>query len=115
MHSVAKRSRQRPPSRSPDAAAGKHAINAALDIFHRRWSMRVLWELRVGPLTFRALQESCAGVSPAVLNVRLRELRDANLVLHNDASGYALTKWGTELLVAARPLMSWAVRWWTSQ
>jgi DNA-binding HxlR family transcriptional regulator len=115
MQSVADKRRRHIPSSTSDPAAGKHAINAAIGIFHRRWAMRVLWELRVGPVTFRALQEACAGVSPAVLNVRLRELRDADLVIHEDGRGYALTQWGAELLVATRPLMSWAVRWWSSQ
>ena len=37
----------------------KQAINAAMELLHRRWMMRVIWELRGGPLTFRALQSAC--------------------------------------------------------
>jgi DNA-binding HxlR family transcriptional regulator len=92
----------------PDA---KDAINAALDIFHRRWTLRVLWELRNGPLTFRALQASCGDISPTVLNQRLAELRDAGL-LAADEEGYRLTALGDELTVAFEPLSRWAVRWW---
>ena len=54
---------------------------AALDLLGRRWALRVLWELRSGPLTFRALQEACDGVSPTVLNARLAELREAGILL----------------------------------
>ncbi len=48
---------------------------ALLDLLGRRWALRVVWELRDGPLVFRALQERCAGMSSSVLNQRLRELR----------------------------------------
>jgi DNA-binding HxlR family transcriptional regulator len=92
---------------SPDA---KDAINAALDLFHRRWMLRVLWELRNGPLTFRALQASCGDISPTVLNQRLAELREAGLLAADDA-GYRLTPLGDDLIVAFEPLSRWALRW----
>ena len=37
--------------------------------------MRVIWELRGDPLSFRALQASCEGMSPSVLNQRLDHFR----------------------------------------
>ncbi|MGV2481272.1 UNVERIFIED_CONTAM: helix-turn-helix transcriptional regulator, partial [Salmonella enterica subsp. enterica serovar Weltevreden] len=43
-------------------------IMALLDLLGRRWTMRVIWELRGDPLSFRALQASCEGMSPSVLN-----------------------------------------------
>ena len=46
-------------------------IMALLDLLSRRWTLRVIWELRGGRLTFRALQQACGGVSPSVLNERL--------------------------------------------
>ena len=52
---------------------------AVLDLLGRRWMLRVLWQLRDGPLTFRALREQCDAVSPSVLNTRLAEMRDAGL------------------------------------
>ena len=93
------------------AGAAKDGINAAIDLFHRRWTMRILWELRAGELTFRALQAACGALSPSVLNVRLGELRAARLVVHTEGQGYGLTPWGVELLVAMRPLLDWAARW----
>jgi DNA-binding HxlR family transcriptional regulator len=101
------------PPRQPQGARqlqAKQAINAALDLFHRRWMLRVIWELRSGALTFRALQSACGDISPTVLNQRLAELRETGLVAADDA-GYALTPQGEELLVAFQPLTQWALRW----
>ena len=55
-------------------------LMAALDLLGRRWALRVLWELRDGPLGFRALQAACDGMSSSVLRDRLRELTAAALV-----------------------------------
>ncbi len=85
-------------------------IMAALDLLGRRWALRVLWELRAGPLTFRAIREACEDVSPSVLNSRLRELREAELVEKSDA-GYVLTTSGKELRRALEPLSRWSEEW----
>ena len=53
---------------------------ALLDLLGRRWSLRILWELRQGPATFRELQARCEGLSPSVLNTRMGELRQALLI-----------------------------------
>ncbi len=83
---------------------------ALLDLLGRRWALRVLWELRGGPLTFRELQARCGGMSPSVLNDRLAELREAGVV---DAAGegYQLTREGKRLLDDLAPLHRWAERW----
>jgi DNA-binding HxlR family transcriptional regulator len=88
----------------------KEAINQALELFHRRWMLRVLWELRERALNFRALQAACGDVSPTVLNQRLAELREAALV-EAGTDGYALTALGRELIVAFEPLSRWSLRW----
>lgn len=85
-------------------------IMALLDLLGRRWSLRVLWELRAGPLSFRALRAACSEISPSVLNQRLRELREAGLATRTD-SGYELTGLGWELLEFFAPLNAWAERW----
>jgi len=84
---------------------------ALLELLGRRWAMRVLWELREGRRTFRSLQEACGGVSPAVLNERLRELREGCLVELVDGEGYGLTPMGRELLERFLPMVGWAERW----
>ena len=85
-------------------------IMALLDLLGRRWALRVIWELRDGPLQFRALQERCAGMSSSVLNQRLRELRTAGIVELGEG-GYQLTAEGRGLRDAFGPLDAWAKRW----
>lgn len=92
-------------------AWGGHGINAAMALFHKRWTLRILWELREGPATFRVLQAACSELSSSVLNVRLADLREAGLVAHSTGEGYALTAWGESLLVAMRPLVKWSAEW----
>ena len=85
-------------------------IMALLDLLGRRMTLRILWELRdAKSLTFRALQEA-AGTNPSVLNVRLGELRQAQLVVHG-AEGYGLTPQGKSLLATILPLHTWAEDW----
>ena len=84
---------------------------AALDLLGRRWALRVLWELRDGPLGFRALQAACDGMSSSVLRDRLRELSAAALVERGDDESYALTALGVDLGTALTPLSRWAARW----
>jgi DNA-binding HxlR family transcriptional regulator len=80
---------------------------ALLDLLGRRWAMRVIWELRNGPMTFRELQACCGGVSSSVLAQRLTELRDAGIA----GEGNVLTDEGRGLLEAYEPLGAWAERW----
>lgn len=84
---------------------------ALLDLLGRRWVLRVIWELRGAPLTFRALQERCGGVSPTVLNQRLRELRETGIVGLHEAGGYTLSASGAGLLASMGPLLEWADEW----
>lgn len=84
---------------------------ALLDLLGRRWTLRVLWELRDQPLTSRALRTACDEVSPTVLQARLADLREAGLVDHEAGRGYGLTPLGRELLTAFLPLYDFAESW----
>jgi DNA-binding HxlR family transcriptional regulator len=86
-------------------------VMAALDLLGRRWMLRILWELRETPLTFRDLRERCDAMSPTVLNQRLRELREAGIVAPAEPGGYALSDIGRGLLEALMPLVQWSARW----
>lgn len=99
----------RPGRRVRGSTTGR-PLMAVLDLLGRRWTLRILWELRAGPLPFRALQEACDGVSPTVLNTRLAELRETRIV-ESTAGGYATTPMGRELCEALAPLGGWARRW----
>ena len=81
----------------------------ALDLLGRRGALRILWELRADPMTFRALQ-AASDMNPASLNKRLKELRELDIVGHSGA-GYHLTAHGTSLVAALSPLQDWAEHW----
>jgi DNA-binding HxlR family transcriptional regulator len=84
---------------------------ALFDLLGRRWTLRILWELRDASLVFRELQARCGGMSSSVLNQRLHELREAGIVAPREREGYSLTSEGRALLQALSPLHAWAARW----
>jgi DNA-binding HxlR family transcriptional regulator len=98
------------PGRPVRGSESGKPIMALLDLLGRRWALRTIWELRDGPLLFRALQARCAGMSSSVLNERLRELRAVGVV-DAGAGGYRLTEEGRRLLELFGPLDDWARRW----
>jgi len=63
------------------------AINQLFERLECRYALRVLWALRDGhPQTFRLLQDSMGGVTPNTLNTRLKQLRAARLVDHDETA-----------------------------
>lgn len=89
------------------ARRSRRPIMQVLDLLGRRWSLRVLWELRDGARTFRALREACDDVSPSSLNQRLTELRGLGAVARGD-DGYQLTPSGVRLSRVLLELSRWA-------
>lgn len=85
-------------------------IMVLLDLLGRRWTLRIVWELREGSLRFRELQD-LIGASPTIVNTRLAELREARLVELDEATGYRLTSLGKELLQLFLPLHLWSEKW----
>ena len=90
--------------------ATRRPIMELLDVLGRRWTLRVLWELRQGAVTFRALRERCDDVSPSVLSERLAELRELGLIELGE-QGYELSAQGHSLGELLLPLDAWARRW----
>ena len=86
-------------------------IMALLDLLGRRWTLRMIWELRDDPLTSRALRTACDDASPTVVQARLSELREAALVELVAGDGYRLTPLGRELMESFQPLNRFAERW----
>ena len=80
-----------------------------IDLLGRRWTLRVLWDLRNGPLRFKDLQAE--EISTSVLTQRLRELVEARIVERTDDGRYALTDQGAELGRRLLPLVEWAKDW----
>ena len=86
-------------------------VMALMDLLGRRGTLRLLWELRDGhPQSFRLLRASADGISPSVLNTRVKELREARLVELAE-TGYVLTAEGRELVKHLKPLNRWAEVW----
>jgi DNA-binding HxlR family transcriptional regulator len=84
---------------------------AAMDLLGRRWALRILWELRVGPTGARALQARCDGMSSSVLYDRLRDLAASGLVERTNDDQYVLSELGAALGSALKPLDTWAISW----
>ena len=72
------------------------AVAQLLGLLESRYAIRVLWALKDGhPQTFRLLQDSVGGVTPNTLNTRIKEMREAGFINHND-NGYIVTSAGGE-------------------
>jgi DNA-binding HxlR family transcriptional regulator len=98
------------PGRAARGSSRGRPIMALLDLLGRRWTLRIIWELRGRSLTFRELQSSCGSISSSVLNQRLAELRAAGAIEHA-SDGYGLTVEGRRLLEMYPPMQAWAERW----
>jgi DNA-binding HxlR family transcriptional regulator len=99
------------PGRRVRGSTTGRPLMAALDLLGRRWALRLLWELRDGPLGARALLARSAGLSSSVMYERLRELADAGLVTRAITGEYELTDLGHGLSRAIAPLDAWASQW----
>lgn len=84
---------------------------AALDLFGRRWAVRIVWELRFGKSRFSDLRTAIEGISSSTLSQRLSELTDARIVTQTAGGAYRLTNQGRALLLALGPLELWAQAW----
>jgi DNA-binding HxlR family transcriptional regulator len=102
------------PGRPVRGSATGRPIMAALDLLGRRWVLRILWELRDGPLGFRALQKACDGMSSSVLASRLADLTGSGIVVIDEGGDYTLSETGQHLNAAMGPLLDWSHEWATS-
>ncbi|WP_338692063.1 helix-turn-helix domain-containing protein [Bradyrhizobium sp. 26S5] len=100
------------PATRPGARGSRSGrpIMALLDLLGRRWTLRIIWELRETALTSRALRAACDEASPTIVQTRLTELREAGFVELTD-DGYGLTALGRELFQTFTPLNRFAERW----
>ena len=81
----------------------------ALDLFGRRWALRIVWELRRDALSFSEFRER-TGISPSVLTTRLNELLDAKVIERDGGRRYRLSGSGRELARLLFELNRWAER-----
>ena len=99
------------PGRPVRGSTTGRPLMAAMDLLGRRWALRILWELRDGPLGARALQSRCDRMSSSVLYQRLEELTAAGLLARDQAGAYRLTDLGAALAPALESLYAWARCW----
>ena len=85
-------------------------IMAVFDLLGRKWAMGIIWNLSLGPATFRGLQEACESISPSILNTRLKDLKEAKLIARS-LEGYHLTEMGKELFALLKPFGNWSIKW----
>jgi len=86
-------------------------IMALLDLLGRRWALRILWELRDGPLSFNELQRRCDQMSPSTLSQRLAELTEARLLEPTKEGAHRPTPQARQLGDLLMPLDAWAKKW----
>jgi DNA-binding HxlR family transcriptional regulator len=79
------------------------------ELLGRRWTLRILWELRDRALSFNEVRRAVGGMSQSVLVTRLTELFGAGLV-DDVPGGYRLTADGQSLVRELGPLEPWALR-----
>jgi len=99
------------PGRNVRGSTTGRPLMAAMDLLGRRWALRILWELRAGPVGARDLQARCDGMSSSVLYDRLRDLAASGLLERTHDEKYALSERGTGLGSALEPLDAWAEAW----
>ncbi|MGA8218341.1 MAG: helix-turn-helix domain-containing protein [Solirubrobacterales bacterium] len=87
--------------------ASTRSVESALDLLGRRWTLRLVWELRRSVLAFSELRER-TGISPSVLSARLGELIDAGVVERDSGRRYRLSGSGRELARLLYELNRWA-------
>ena len=102
------------PGRPVRGSTTGRPIMALFDLLGRRWALRIIWELRTGPVGARALLARCQGLSSSVLYQRLAELTTSGL-LTATTNGYQLTPLGASLGHALAPLDAWASTWAQTQ
>ncbi|MBC7871407.1 MAG: helix-turn-helix transcriptional regulator [Chitinophagaceae bacterium] len=86
-------------------------IMALLDLLGRRWTLRIIWEMRGESVSYVDLRTRCDSMSTSVLSQRLNELKDADIIMQSAAGNYSLSEEGRNLLEALSPLNDWANRW----
>ena len=80
---------------------------AALDLLGRRWTLRLVWELRRDAVAFSEIRAR-TGISPSVLTTRLGELDKAGVVERDPSRRYRLTGHGRELARLLYEINRWA-------
>jgi DNA-binding HxlR family transcriptional regulator len=85
-------------------------LMAVFDLLGRSWATGVIWQLQGGPYTFRELQQRCYSISPSILNSRIKDLKEADILVRT-LEGYQLTPRGEDLIKLLSPFGKWSKDW----
>ncbi len=101
------------PNQHPKTTTGRPIV-LLLELLGRRWTLRILWELRSGePVPYAQLREASDRMSTSVLATRLGELVDARLIERLPDGSSRLTPKGAALRDHLIPLDAFAKQWAT--
>ena len=84
-------------------------MEVALEQLGKRWSLRLIWELRRDTLSFSELRER-SGISPSMLTTRLNDLEGLGVIERDGTRRYRLSGDGRELARILYELNRWAER-----
>ncbi len=80
------------------------------ELLGEKWSLLIVRELLYGSTRFSEFQRAISGISPTMLNKRLKEL-EANGLIAKDDHDYHLTAAGEDLAPLVRQFAIWGMRW----
>jgi DNA-binding HxlR family transcriptional regulator len=86
----------------------------AMELVGERWTLLIVRDLSVNPKTVAQLQQGLPRIPADILSVRMRELEHARIVrrrtMPDDAVGYELTEYGSELEDALLRFSRWGAQ-----
>lgn len=82
-----------------------------LDLFGKKWILRLMWELQIDVRGFRELRRICDDIPPTTLSKRLKELEHAGLVYKNEQDKWQISELGKSLEPTLTKLNHWANEW----
>ena len=85
-------------------------VAKAAEVLGEKWTILILRELLYGTCRFNEFQRAISGISPTMLNKRLKEL-EAHGLVNKDDHEYHLTQAGLELGPLLRQYAVWGMRW----
>jgi DNA-binding HxlR family transcriptional regulator len=104
----------RPVVTPQECLRGDASLARAFQFLGKPWSASVLGALSDGPLGFREISRTTAGISDSMLSNRLASLARAGLINRTVSDGppvsvtYALTEPGRALMPALHQIAAWA-------
>ena len=85
-------------------------VAKAAEVLGEKWTLLILRELLYGTARFNEFQRAISGISPTMLNKRLKEL-EANGLVTKQGHEYSLTPAGEDLGPLIRQYAIWGMRW----